>query len=408
MIKEIYRDTLNEIITGQGITKCFRTSRGVRQGCTLSPTLFNVFIENMDLDWERRKKGGTVIGGQKIFGLKFADDLALVSDTPEGLRDLIKTTNKYIIKNKMEINVAKSKVMIFRKGGLNKMKKILYLMDTLVKAGGLYGVEIWGWARSEDVERMQGKFVKMAMGLARTTPGNIWRMESGRHSLETETVMRAGKYLFEILRMDSHRWPKICLREEIRGLINNNPTKWGKTLKKAFSDVGDGETISMIWFEEKSEIISNNLTTLVKKKIDRELQGDWGWIDKSSYCKYYKEIKKQIGREEYWDNENIDEGMKEEWARLRCGNLGKVGKKGYKDEKCRMCKKELEDLGHIFVCDEVNGIISDNLILGVKKWIGEREGQNLDNFLLDSLTKLPNPIVCAYAKNFKRKIHEKQ
>lgn len=94
-------------------------------------------------------------------------------------------------------------------------------------------------------------------------------MESGRHSLETETVMRAGKYLFEILRMDSHRWPKICLREEIRGLINNNPTKWGKTLKKAFSDVGDGETISMIWFEEKSEIISNNLTTLVKKKIDR-------------------------------------------------------------------------------------------------------------------------------------------
>lgn len=88
--------------------------------------------------------------------------------------------------------------------------------------------------------------------------------------------------------------------------------------------------------------------------------------------------------------------------------MGKAGKKGYKDEKCRMCKKETEDLGHIFKCDGVNGVKNDELVLGVKKWIGEREGQNLDNFLLESLTELPNPVMCAYAKEFEKKIRERQ
>lgn len=40
----------------------------------MSPTLFNIFLDDIDEEWKRRKEGGVTIGNRKIFGLKFADD----------------------------------------------------------------------------------------------------------------------------------------------------------------------------------------------------------------------------------------------------------------------------------------------------------------------------------------------
>ena len=49
---------------------------------------------------------------------------------------------------------------VMKRAKINTLKERLKLMDSLVKAGALYGVEIWGWGRREGIEKLQEKFLK--------------------------------------------------------------------------------------------------------------------------------------------------------------------------------------------------------------------------------------------------------
>ncbi|MEW8545058.1 MAG: reverse transcriptase domain-containing protein [Candidatus Thiodiazotropha sp.] len=54
----------------------FRTRVGVRQGCLLSPTIFNFFLERiMPYALEKKHDGNEGIGGRTITSLRFADDI---------------------------------------------------------------------------------------------------------------------------------------------------------------------------------------------------------------------------------------------------------------------------------------------------------------------------------------------
>ena len=61
-----------------------------------------------------------------------------------------------------------------RRGKIDNLKSRLTL--SLVKAGTLHGVEVWGWRRREEIERLQSEFVKMLVGIARNTPNYIWKL----------------------------------------------------------------------------------------------------------------------------------------------------------------------------------------------------------------------------------------
>ena len=66
------------------------------------------------------------------------------------------------------------------------------------------------------MEKLQGKYIKIALGVARNTPDYIWKLEAGRRSIEIEVRRRAGDYIIQILKMKEGRRPQICLREEVR------------------------------------------------------------------------------------------------------------------------------------------------------------------------------------------------
>ena len=109
-IKTLYDDVcITSTINGR-TTRPVYLSRGVKQGCSLSPMLFALYLA--DLGYELSNCGeGFDLQGVKISALFFADDIVLFSPTAKGLKNLIKIVHKHCDLMKLSISESKSKVM---------------------------------------------------------------------------------------------------------------------------------------------------------------------------------------------------------------------------------------------------------------------------------------------------------
>lgn len=208
---------------------------------------------------------------------------------------------------------------IWKRSSMRGFQEKMRLYETLVYSIKSYGIESWGWKKSDDMERVLARYVKGLLGIDRNTPSYLWRMETGILSVETRNFGKMVKIINRISNMENGRWPKICLQECIRGLKNNNPSTWGREMKSALQAVGSANVLDLI-LQNKKEELKTQLEEAVRKKKDQEMQINWGKIDKSSYCTYYKEIKKDLGREDYLLRNDVTNKNRETWSRMRMGN----------------------------------------------------------------------------------------
>ena len=76
--------------TGHGTTDWFQIGKGVRQGCILSPCLFNLYAEyimrNAGLE---ETQAGIKIAGRNLNNLRYADDTAFMAESEEELKSLL-------------------------------------------------------------------------------------------------------------------------------------------------------------------------------------------------------------------------------------------------------------------------------------------------------------------------------
>ena len=76
--------------TGHGTTDWFQIGKGIRQGCILSPCLFNLYAEyimrNAGLE---EVQAGIKIDGRNINNLRYADDTPLRAEREEELKSLL-------------------------------------------------------------------------------------------------------------------------------------------------------------------------------------------------------------------------------------------------------------------------------------------------------------------------------
>ena len=90
LLRNLYAGQEAVVRTGHGTKNWFKTGKGVRQGCILSPCLFNLYAEYI-----MRKAGleeaqaGIKIAGRNINNLRYADDTTLMAESEEELKSLL-------------------------------------------------------------------------------------------------------------------------------------------------------------------------------------------------------------------------------------------------------------------------------------------------------------------------------
>ena len=75
IVKQLYDKTTSAVLFKGSVGDWFRTTVGVRQGCLLSSTLFNIFLERIMTEALENHEGAVSIGGRTITNLHFADDI---------------------------------------------------------------------------------------------------------------------------------------------------------------------------------------------------------------------------------------------------------------------------------------------------------------------------------------------
>ncbi|KAG1715012.1 Multidrug resistance-associated protein 4 [Nymphon striatum] len=97
-------------VGGNTSDKC-TLGRGVRQGCLMSPVLFNIYGEAMIQDALHEMDVGVSIGGRSVKAVRFADDTALVASSVSDLQMMMDKLNASVELYGMRINEKKTKVM---------------------------------------------------------------------------------------------------------------------------------------------------------------------------------------------------------------------------------------------------------------------------------------------------------
>ena len=115
LLRNLYADQEATVRTGHGTTDWFQIGKGVRQGCILSPCLFNLYAQyimrNAGMD---EAKAGIKISRRNINNLRYADDTTLIAESEEQLKSLLMKVKEESEKAGLKLNIQRMKIMASR------------------------------------------------------------------------------------------------------------------------------------------------------------------------------------------------------------------------------------------------------------------------------------------------------
>ena len=111
LLRNLYVGQEATVRPGHGTTDWFQIGKGVRQGCILSPCLFNFYAEyimrNAGLE---ETQGGIKMAGRNINNLRYADDTTLTAESEE-LKSLLMKVKEESEKVGLKLNIQKTKMV---------------------------------------------------------------------------------------------------------------------------------------------------------------------------------------------------------------------------------------------------------------------------------------------------------
>ena len=112
LLRNLYVGQEATIRTRYGTMDWFKIGKEVRQGCILSPCLFNFYpeyiMQNAGLD---EAQAGVMIAGRNINNLRYADDTTLMAENEEELKSLLMKVKEESEKVGLKLNIQKTKIM---------------------------------------------------------------------------------------------------------------------------------------------------------------------------------------------------------------------------------------------------------------------------------------------------------
>ena len=219
LIKALYKKSQSAVRVNGDITDWFATTVGVRQGCVLSPQLFNILLELVMLYAMEDVNVGASINGYIINNLRFADDIVLMAETAKELQMMVNRVHQSCSKFGLKINIGKTEIQVINKHPinlkiainghqLNQVEEFTYLGGTISQQGQC----------SPDIKHRIGKALGAMQMLA-----NIWRSKEISNATKIElyrvlilSILLYGAETWTIKKEDENRlltFEMTCLRK---------------------------------------------------------------------------------------------------------------------------------------------------------------------------------------------------
>lgn len=365
MLQGMYASAQSCVRWGATLSDFFDCPSGVKQGCLLSPLIFSLLISEVSEEVTARGRHGFQFlpGLRELFLLLFADDIVLLSSSPVGLQNQLNNLAIASDKLGLKVNLDKTKVMIFRKGGrLSKQNKwflkgseleivneykylgfvltsrlsVVSALDQVVKKGKgkvveilrtiwslgkmnmsfffrlfdaqvkpmlLYTSEIWGAAQYKVVEAVQLFALKRLLSVSPRTPNAMAYGETGRYPLYIDSTLSVIRYWFTGQKMDVNRIPRQVYEMLCTSSFRKNAEQknWVNMVKCTLDTYG----FSFVW----SDGVGNEkmfLKTLRQRMIDCYHQQWNAKLNGSVRFEFYRSFKLLLCPEEYFTKLTIN------------------------------------------------------------------------------------------------------
>ncbi|KAI5734561.1 hypothetical protein M8J77_007970 [Diaphorina citri] len=122
IITSLYWNQTAKIKVEEGLSEDIMILRGVRQGCVLSPLLFNTYSEAIfEETLKEHKDKGIKIGNEVVNNIRYADDTVMLSDSIQDLQQLVNNLNQKCNEFGLKMNLKKTKLMLISKTPKNNV-----------------------------------------------------------------------------------------------------------------------------------------------------------------------------------------------------------------------------------------------------------------------------------------------
>ena len=305
LIRSLYSEIKLRVKNLNSLSDLYSCELGLLQGEILSPFLFSIFLNDIEMHLGQNIQDGITLEQLQLYLLLFADDAVLVSETPEGLQRSLNSLHNYCKKWNLKVNIEKTKIVVFRKGGVisqnlhwyydgkeieivntfnylgvifscggsfmqnakylaDKALKamhslfditkdvdtpvniMLQLFDSLVVSILNYGCESWGFLHAESIERIHRKFLKYILNVKTSTNNYGVYKELGRYHLSIERHMRIVKYWFKLINISDSN----CILNAVYNsmLLDLTRTPRQKSWLNKVKNLLDRNGFSEIWY----------------------------------------------------------------------------------------------------------------------------------------------------------------